>query len=352
MTLRGTLRARRGAFELDAELTADPGTVTAILGPNGAGKTTILELLTGSLALDEGRIALGDRVLDDPASRVFVAPDRRRIGYVPQDLLLLPHLRVIDNVAFGPRAAGRSREVARAEATAWLERVGLADRGRDRPGQLSGGQAQRVALARALAVGPELLLLDEPLAALDATVRGTTRRDLRAHLAGVEAVTILVTHDPLDALTLADRVVVLEHGRVTQSGPTAGVAANPRSRYVADLLGLNLFEGVVDGQEIRVDGAAITLAEAPEGGGGRAFAVVSPSAVALHRTEPEGSARNRWPATVAGLDLLGERVRVRTTGPIPVTAEITTAALAGMELEVGVPVWVSIKATEVRTYPA
>jgi molybdate transport system ATP-binding protein len=354
MTLRATLQARRGAFALDADVTAEPGTITAILGPNGAGKSTILELLTGSLALDGGRIELGGRVLDDPLAGVFVAPERRRIGYVPQDLLLLPHLRVIDNVAFGPRAAGHGRTAARTEAAAWLDRVGLAERARDRPGALSGGQAQRVALARALAVAPDLLLLDEPLAALDATVRGATRRDLRAHLAGVEAVTILVTHDPLDALTLAHRVVVLEGGRVTQAGPTAEVAASPRSRYVADLLGLNLFEGVVAGHEVRVDGATIALAEAPDAaaGDGRSFVVVSPSAVTLHRSEPEGSARNRWPATIAGLDLLGERVRVRTVGPIPITAEITTAAMTGLDLEVGTPIWVSIKATEVRTYPA
>jgi molybdate transport system ATP-binding protein len=346
------VRLRRGALDLDVAIAGHPGTITAVLGPNGAGKTTLLEALVGTLAIDDGHLRLGGRSLDDPATGAFVPPEGRRVGYVPQDLLLLPHLRVVDNVAFGLRAAGRPREVARAVAMAWLEVVGLADRARDRPASLSGGQAQRVALARALAVDPALLLLDEPLAALDASTRGATRRDLRAHLAGVGAVTVLVTHDPLDALTLAHDVVVLEAGRVTQAGPTAEVAARPRTRYVADLLGVNLLEGTAAGREVRVGAGVVELAEPVEVPGGRVLVAISPSAVTLHLHEPAGSARNRWPATVADVDLLGERVRVRTEGPVPLTAEVTTASLADLAIDVGTSVWISIKATEVRAYPA
>ena len=187
---------------------------------------------------------LDDDVHDDPEAGVFVPPQARRAGVVFQDYLLFPHLSALDNVAFGLRAAGRPRREARREAAAWLERMRLGGLGGARPTALSGGQAQRVALARALAPAPRLLLLDEPLAALDAGARGLVRTELRRHLREFAGCTVLVTHDPLDAMVLADRVVVVEQGRVVQTGPPAQVARAPRTDYVAGLVGLNLYRGV------------------------------------------------------------------------------------------------------------
>ena len=348
MSLQAELRLQLGTLALDVDLDAPAGSVVAILGPNGAGKSTVLRALAGLAPLDDGRIELAGRVLDDPAAGVLVAPERRRVAFVHQDLLLFPHLSVLDNVAFGPRSTGASKTASRAAAQPWLERVGLAEYGAERPRALSGGQAQRVALARALVAEPDLLLLDEPLSALDVGTRSTTRRDLRRFLDDFAGVAVVVTHDPLDALTLAEDVVVLEHGTPTQSGPMAEVTARPRTRYVADLLGTNLLLGDGADHAVVVDGQAVEVAELVSG---PTFATISPSAIALHTRPPEGSARNVWPATVGDLDLLGERVRVHLAGPFPLVAEITPASLAGLALRPGDPVWASVKATEVATYP-
>src|SRR5690606_23995610 len=226
---------------LDVSLRVAAGEVVALLGPNGAGKTTALRALAGLRPLDAGRIALGDTVLDDPAAGVFVPPDRRPVGVVFQDYLLFPHLSVMDNVAFGLRCRGARRAEARRAAVEWLDRVGLAAQAARRPRDLSGGQAQRVALARALAVHPRLLLLDEPLAALDARIRLETRAHLQRRLRDQQAAPLLVTHDPLDAMVLADRVVVVEDGRVVQEGDAAEITRRPRTDYVARLAGLNLY---------------------------------------------------------------------------------------------------------------
>lgn len=347
MTLDALMDVTLGSFHLNVALTAEPATVTAVLGPNGAGKTTVLRTLAGTIALDRGAIHLAGRVLDDPVVRVFVPPERRRVALVHQDLLLFPHLSALDNVAFGLRCTGTPRAEARRVASAWLERIGLEDHRDARPRTLSGGQAQRVALARSLVTDPDLLLLDEPLAALDAGTRTTTRRDLRRFLDDTACPTILVTHDPLDALTLADRVVVLENGRVTQEGSIAEVTARPRTRYVADLLGTNLMVGVGRGRHVEVGSGSVEVAEAIVG---PAFVTISPSAVTLGATRPEGSARNVWPVTVTELDLLGERVRVTVTGAVDLVAEITPAALAHLGLAQGLPAWASVKATEVRPY--
>ena len=233
--LSARLVATRGAFELDVDLSCQPGEVVALLGRNGAGKSTALAALAGLLPLTDGRLALGDAVLDEPASRTFVDPSRRPIGMVFQDYLLFPHLSVLANVAFGLRARGRSRSDANRVAMEWLVRVGLADRAGVRPAALSGGMAQRVALARALAPAPELLLLDEPLAALDAEIRDSVRTELAARLREHTGCTILVTHDPVDAEVLADRILVLDHGRVVQQGTVETLRLDPVSPYVAAL---------------------------------------------------------------------------------------------------------------------
>ena len=224
-----------------------------------------------------------------------------------------------------------------------------------RPAELSGGQAQRAALARALAADPQLLLLDEPLAALDAGTRSTVRRDLKRHLNQFDGATVLITHDPLDALALADRVVVLEAGRVTQAGTLADVTTRPRTPYVAELLGVNLLRGhgsdhtvVVSDDGVRSD---VTVAV----GGpvdGDTLALIRPNAVSLHRSPPDTSARNQWRCTIDGFDLLGDRVRVRLAGRFDLVAEITPESVSRLGLIEGAEVWASVKATEIATYSA
>jgi molybdate transport system ATP-binding protein len=272
------------------------------------------------------------------------------VGYVFQDYLLFPHLSARENIAFGLRSRGMRAHDARAVADEWLARVGLADRGKAKPKQLSGGQAQRVALARALAMNPRLLLLDEPLAALDVGARAEVRRELRRHLASFEGVRLLVTHDPLDALALANRLLVFEDGRLAQDGTIEDVTARPRSRYVADLVGVNLFRGIAAGTRVDVaDGQSLVVADPEQGD---VFAMVRPTAVALYRTIPDGSPRNVWHGAVQSIDLLGDRVRVRVGGALPLVAEVTPAAVRDLQLDEGVEVWASVKATEVIVYAA
>jgi molybdate transport system ATP-binding protein len=340
----------RGAFRLDVELTAEPGEVVALLGPNGAGKTTALRALAGLTPLTGGHLALDGEGLVDPGARHRVPPERRPVGVVFQDYLLFPHLSALENVAFGLRARRVPRAEARARAAQWLERVGLGEQAAARPRGLSGGQAQRVALARAQAPHPRLLLLDEPLAALDARTRLEVRAELRRHLAAFDAMVVLVTHDPLDAMVLADRLVVVEGGRVVQQGAPAEIARRPRTDYVARLVGLNLYRGTADGARITLpSGASLVGAEPYEGA---VFAVVPPSAVVLHRARPEGSARNQWPLTVAGLEARGDQVRVDLTGELEVTADLTAAAVAELRITPGERLWASVKAGQVHVYPA
>ncbi len=349
MSLRAAVRLRLGALELDVTIEAEPGAVVGVLGPNGAGKTTLLRALAGLQPIEGGRIELDGEVLDDPQAGVFVPPERRSVGVVFQDYLLFPHLTAADNVAFGLRVRGRDRRQAAAEARRWLDRVGLGHLAGARPAALSGGQAQRVALARALAIEPRLLLLDEPLSALDAATRTQVRSELRRQLAAAPGVRLLVTHDPVDALALADRLVVLEHGRVTQAGSAAEVTARPRSRYVADLVGLNLWRGRARGTTIEVGEAVLTVADPAEG---EVFAMAHPRAVALYRIRPEGTPRNLWRARPVDIDLQADRARVRLEGPLPVVAEVTPAAVRELALAAGEPVWVALKATEIDVYRA
>ncbi len=351
MTLEARLCATVGSLALDVAIAADATSTVAILGPNGAGKTTLLRVLAGLRALDAGHIRLDGAVLDDPAAGVFTVPERRPIGVVFQDYLLFPFLSALDNVAFGPRSRGVRKADARRSAREWLERVGLADAVERKPTALSGGQAQRVALARALAASPRLLLLDEPLAALDAEARRDVRRELRSHLAGFDGVRILVTHDAVDAATLADRVVVVEDGAVSQEGTFTDISAHPRTAYVAELVGLNLLRGrAADGQVVLPSGGVITVADRTVAG--EVLAVVSPRAIALHGDEPTGSPRNRWAGTITDVDVLAERVRVRIDGPVPLVAEVTSSAASDLGLRPGARVWSAVKATEVRVEPA
>ncbi|MFH8976726.1 ABC transporter ATP-binding protein [Streptomyces sp. NPDC017890] len=335
----------RGTFHLDVALTAAPGDVVALLGPNGAGKTTALRALAGLVPLADGHLRLDGAALDR------TPPESRPVGVVFQDYLLFPHLSALDNVAFGPRCRGTGKAEARAQAAAWLDRMGLADHAGAKPRRLSGGQAQRVALARALATGPRLLLLDEPLAALDARARLEVRAQLRRHLADFEAVAVLVTHDPLDAMVLADRLVVVENGRVVQEGGPADIARRPRTDYIAQLVGLNLYRGRADGHTVRLDaGCTITTTENLSG---PVFVAFPPGAVTLYGAPPAGSsARNLWRCEVAGLETHGDQIRVDLTGELPLAADLTTVAAAELGLHPGAPVWATVKAMQTHAYPA
>jgi molybdate transport system ATP-binding protein len=350
MSLEARVALTLGRLQLEVELAVASGELVVLLGPNGAGKTTLLRALAGLVALEAGRVVLDGVVLDDTGTGEHVPTERRPVGFVFQDYLLFPHLSALENVGFGLRARGLPKAEARRRATAWLERVGLAGHAGARPRALSGGQAQRVALARAMVSDPRLLLLDEPLAALDAATRTAVRRDLRRHLASFDGTRLLVTHDPLEAVALADRLVVLEGGRVTQTGTPEQVSARPRSRYVAELVGVNLFRGHAAGGVVALDGGATLVAAGDHHG--EVFAAVHPHAVALHRRAPEGTPRNVWAGSADTLDIVGDRVRVRVAGPVPIVAEVTPAAAGELRLADGGPVWASVKATEVTVYPA
>jgi molybdate transport system ATP-binding protein len=343
VSLQADLRVTLNGFALDMELSVAAGETVAVLGPNGAGKTTLLRALAGLIPIN-GHVELDGQVLDDSSSGRHVPTERRRVGLVFQDHVLFPHMTVLQNVAFG--VPGDPKRIARE----LLDRAGLGDKANVLPRELSGGQAQRVALLRTLATEPRMLLLDEPLSALDVTIRAEVRRELSRQLRGFQGVRILVTHDPLEAMALADRLVVLEQGKVVQGGSPTEVTARPRSRFVADLAGVNLLRGLGRGDHIELEGGA-TLA-APEAGEGDVFAVIHPRAVALYLARPEGTPRNVWRARAEDLDLRGERVRVRLSGPVPLVAEVTPSAVRELQLASGAEVWVAVKATEISVYAA
>ncbi|GAA1354618.1 ABC transporter ATP-binding protein [Saccharothrix algeriensis] len=349
MTVRAALRVTRGAFRLDLDLTVEPGEVVALLGPNGAGKTTALRALAGLQPLTAGHVRLDGEPWDEPPA-TFVPVERRPIGVVFQDHLLFGHLSALENVAFGPRARGARRTAARALARRWLDRVGLAEHADAKPRALSGGQAQRVALARALATGPRLLLLDEPLAALDASTRLAVRAELGRHLADFPGHTLLVTHDPLDAMVLADRLVIVEGGREVQQGPPGEVARHPRTPYVANLVGLNLHRGEAAGATVTLAGGGVLTVAGPATG--TVHVAFPPSAVSLHPGPPAGSPRNAWQVTVTDVEQHAHTTRLRLAGPPAVLADITTAALADLRVRPGDRLWAALEATEIRTYPA
>jgi molybdate transport system ATP-binding protein len=354
--LRVAGEMRRGGFGLALDFAVEPGEVLGVLGPNGAGKTTLLRTLAGLHALSRGWIELAGTALDDPARQLFVPAERRPVGLVFQNYRLFPHLSVCDNVAFAARSRGTRRQPARRRAMSWLERLGLAELAARKPAQLSGGQAQRVALARALAAEPGMLLLDEPLAALDARTRLDVRGELRRHLSGFGGPSLVVTHDPLEAMVLTDRLLVIEDGRVVQQGSPAEVARRPASQYVARLMGLNLYRGIrsADGT-VALDGGygggVLHAAGGEPPSAGRVLVAVRPSAISLHTEQPRhASPRNVWPGTVTGLELLTDRVRVQVSASPPALVDITPDAVAELGLAAGSPVWLSAKATEIDCY--
>lgn len=339
--------------DIDVALHVNDGETVAILGPNGAGKSSILAAIAGLLRPDSGQATLDGTVLfrdgSDTEPGIWRPPHDRGTALLAQDPLLFPHLNVLDNVAFGPRSAGASRRTSRTAAHDWLAAVDASEFAGRKPAQLSGGQAQRIAVARALAANPRLLLLDEPMAALDVAVVPALRQTLRRVLAHRTA--IMVTHDVLDALLLADRVIVIEDGKVVEDGATQTVLGQPRSRFGAQIAGLNMVMGHVNGNRVRgrsgrtVEG----IRNEPINDGDAAVAVFSPSAVAVHLVPPGGSPRNVIAATITAIEPLGDRMRIRTEH---VNADITASSVAALDLTPGRDVLLAVKASEVSIYRA
>ncbi|KRD14309.1 molybdenum ABC transporter ATP-binding protein [Mycobacterium sp. Root265] len=346
---------RRRDVQFDVSL-AD-GEVLAVLGPNGAGKSTLLLLIAGLLQPDTGRIELGGTVLTDTDAGTFVPAHARGVAMLSQQAMLFPHLNVAANVGYAPRCRGLSRSAARAAARHWLDAVGAAELAERKPAQLSGGQAQRVALARALAAEPRLLLLDEPMAALDVTAAPAMRRLLREVLSGTGRTAIIVTHDLLDALAIADKVIVVDRGRIVESGPVREVLTTPRSEFAATIAGVNLVPGsITEPGILRTPwGADLSgISELPVGA--PAIALFRPAAVAVHLSAPHASPRNVIAVTITELDIHGTTVRVRGTDPrdagTVLSADITAAAAADLDLESGKDVYFVVKSQEVQLHPA
>jgi molybdate transport system ATP-binding protein len=340
----------RGAFELDVSLTVEPGEVVAVLGSNGAGKSTLLGALAGLYRPSRGEIVLGERTLGSPS--VSVPVHRRRVGLLSQQALLFPHLSALDNVAFGPRSTGAGRRPARRTAERWLAEVDAT---------AFAGQAQRVAIARALACEPELLMLDEPFAALDVDATPAVRSLLRRIVRSTGITTLMVTHDVLDAVVLADRIVVLDAGRVVESGTTSEVLTRPRSAFAARIAGLDLVPGRSCATGLRTGEGTVVAGTHPEplDDGERAVALFAPASVAVFRDEPGGSPRTALPVRLAAMEPHGELVRLRAV-PVPggpawvdgLAADVTPAAIAELDVEPGDRVWFAVKAAEVTVHPA
>lgn len=339
---------------LDVELTVASAEVVAVIGPNGAGKSTLLDVVAGLVRPASGHVRVtGTTVADDGGT--WVPPHRRGTARMGQDPLLFPHLDVLGNVMFGPRSTGHGPTAARRRALEWLDRVDAAHLAGRRSTALSGGQAQRVALARALAVEPHVLLLDEPLSALDPESAPELRAVLRRVLQGRPAV--LVTHDPLDVLALADTVAVLDAGRVVETGPARAVLSGPTSRFAARFADLDLVAGTATSGGLRCAAgpelAGMVDPSCPPGAA--AVAVFAPSAVAVHVEPAHGSPRNLLAGRVTRQEGRGGVVRLHVTVPAlaqELRADVTAAAVADLDLVPGRDVHLAVKATEVAVHAA
>jgi len=360
--LRLDAQVSLGALDLDVSLEAAPGELVALLGPNGAGKTTVLRCVAGLQPLDAGRVCLDGTVLDDPDAEVFVPPEQRPVGVVFQDYLLFPSMSALENVAFGLRARGVGRREARARAGAWLARVGLDDFARHAPRQLSGGQQQRVALARALVLRPAVLLLDEPLGALDAKLRRQLRVELKALQEEVGITFLFVTHDQEEALSMSDRVAVMNQGRVEQVGTPRALYDEPATLFVANFLAVsNVMAATVegdglDGQRLRVGEFALRAAHRDGHGAGlvgRAVTLmVRPERVVLEPYDPVAR-DNRLPAIVERTVYLGPSTHVvarLATGATIQASVANTGGEAGFRH--GTPVWAHLPADAIRVLAA
>ena len=369
----GTI-AERG-WKVDAELR--PGLVTAVVGHNGAGKSTLAQVIAGTLRLDQGSARIGERVVDDAVT--FVPARRRGVAMVSQAPRIFTHMSVLANVAFPLRVRGVGRAQAREAALEQLRAVGIDDLAHKRASDLSGGQAARVAIARALVFRPEVLILDEPTAALDVEATTQVSSVLRQRLTGAGITTLLVSHDIAEVLALASHMIVMGDGRVVEEGEPARVLASPSSVFAARLAGLNIVAGPIvtrpgmvgvsvgeaelwaadlsgfDSADAgRVDtvagDAADDVASGGSNQGGRVALTFPPEAVALAREESHASPRSVLPGVVAGIDVDGSLVSVRVAlaEGVSVTSRVTASAWAELGLGVGDSLWASVKATQVR----
>jgi molybdate transport system ATP-binding protein len=355
VTLDVAATVHRDGFSLDVDLSLPPGRTVALLGPNGAGKSTLAGMVSGLVAISAGRVRLDGATFEDPASGVRVVPARRPVGVMFQDLLLFPHMSAAENVAFPLRARGEAREAAVGRARALLGELGVGERSETPPAALSGGEAQRVALARALVHEPRVLILDEPLSAVDAAARGRLRALLRERLARFEGYRLLITHDPVEAGALADHLVVLEGGRVTQEGSPDAIRTSPRTRYAAELVGVNLFAGRLvplgdgAGRLATSEGdVVVPWPDRPEESLEDVLGILHPSDISLFRSRPEGSARNVVLGRVALITVEGNRARLRIDGEPPLVAEVTPGSVDRLALREGDRIWATFKAVEVR----
>ncbi len=339
-------------YALDVAFEVGDRECLALVGPTGCGKTTTLRLIAGLDAPDKGRVILDGRVLVDTSDRLFLPPQRRQVGMVFQDYALLPHLSVLGNVMYGARGRGAGAVEARRVALEALAAVHLPGLDGLRPAALSGGQQQRVALARALASGARALLMDEPMSALDTSTRRAVRSQLRQTISALGLQTVIVTHDPVDAMTVGDRVCVLQQGKVVQVGTRCELLAAPCNQFVADFVGVNLLRGRASMQpgglcRLHCGGTQLYCAGTAEG---PAQLVCSPWDVSLSIDEPEGSALNVIRGTVAAITHLGARTRVTVEGNVTVTAEITHASEQRLGLGVGKELYAAFKASAARVY--
>ena len=372
-----SLNTQINTFHLSLELAAKQGQTTVLLGESGAGKSTVLRLVAGLLTPQKGLISLGNAVYFDSERGINVPPQERPFGYVFQDYALFPHLSVFENVAFGLRAQRLSRAFIRQRVGEALEQVHLPGLEQRRPAQLSGGQQQRGAVARALALQPHLLLLDEPLSALDVQTRREVRQELRHILTEVDTTTLLVTHTYLEALLFGQNILVLEDGHVLQQGGQRDLLEHPRSSYVAELIGINFFRGHI----VRYESSTLCAMQVQNGAqtveiiatlqdasqppiNGEAYVVVEPRSITLYPTQPDSSARNTFRGEVIQLLRVGNtsfasstenegilRVTLLIDASMPpLTAEITEASATRLNLHEGSIIYASFKATEARMY--
>jgi molybdate transport system ATP-binding protein len=352
--LRAALATELRDFELEVELEVEPGSCLALVGPSGAGKSTVLRAIAGLHRPDQGRVEQAGETWFDAEAGIDAPPERRGCGYLFQEYALFPHLNAWRNVAFGLHHLDRRERRGRAERI--LNRFGLRGLSEAHPGELSGGERQRLALARALVRDPRVVLLDEPLSALDATTAAAAGRELSATLTELPVPTLLVTHDFAEAALLADLVAVIDRGSVIQTGTAGELSTRPASAFVADFAGASVLSGAARPGErgltlVDLDGGGSIAST--DAGSGAVAASIYPWEIALEpaHTRPEGSALNHLDATVVSVTEIGNRARVGLAAPQPLAAEVTGASIARLGLGPGARVVATWKATATRLAP-
>ena len=330
----------RDSLTIDVELQLQHGEVIAVLGPNGAGKTSLLHALLGWLELESGWIMVNGEVIDSPDTDSYVPPQHRPFGMVFQDGLLFPHMSVEKNILFGAGKDFNLKPLAESlQANELLAKF---------PSELSAGERQRVAIARSLAARPKVLFLDEPFSALDIQGKRRGRSLLKEALAIGVSGCLMVTHDLVDAFTLADRVMVIEEGKLTQLDVPDRIRSRPGSEWIADLVGWNYYEGIGEGSVVTLPHGT-TIFTAQDDLDGPTSISINPASVSIFRSQPSGSPRNSWLSSIQSIEILGGRARVSLVGEIDICADITITAANELRQLISSEVWVSVKATEVDT---